>query len=69
MYKRQSCEELDGFLKKIGMWMSLEEKGVPEEELPALAKQSMVLPDYENNPRIVQSEAEMLELLRQCYRR
>ena len=66
---RQSCEELDGFLKKIGMWMSLEEKGVPEEELPALAKQSMVLPDYENNPRIVQSEAEMLELLRQCYRR
>jgi len=29
----------------------------------------MVLPDYENNPRIVQSEAEMLELLRQCYRR
>jgi len=60
---------LDGFLKKIGMWMSLEEKGVPEGELPALAKQSMVLPDYENNPRVVESEAEMLELLQQCYRR
>jgi hypothetical protein len=51
------------------MWMSLEEKGVPEGELPALAKQSMVLPDYENNPRVVESEAEMLELLQQCYRR
>jgi alcohol dehydrogenase class IV len=66
---RQSCEALDGFLKKIGMWMGLEDKGVPEEELPALAKQSMVLPDYENNPRVVKSEAEMLELLQQCYRR
>jgi hypothetical protein len=32
-------------------------------------KQSMVLPDYENNPRVVKSEAEMLELLQQCYRR
>jgi alcohol dehydrogenase class IV len=66
---RNSCEELDGFLKKIGLWIGLEDKGVPEEELPALAKQSMVLPDYENNPRVVESEAEMLELLRQCYRR
>jgi len=66
---RQSCEELDGFLKKIGMWMGLEDKGVPEEELPALAKQSMVLPDYQNNPRVVASEEEMLDLLRDCYRR
>jgi alcohol dehydrogenase class IV len=66
---RNSCEELDGFLKKIGLWIGLEDKGVPEEELPALAKQSMVLHDYENNPRVVESEAEMLELLRQCYRR
>jgi alcohol dehydrogenase class IV len=66
---RQSCEELDGFLRKIGLWIGLEDKGVPEEELPALARQSMVLPDYENNPRVVKSEAEMLELLQQCYRR
>jgi alcohol dehydrogenase class IV len=64
-----SCEALDGFMKKIGLWMGLADKGVPEEELPALAKQSMVLPDYESNPRVVESEAEMLELLQQCYRR
>ena len=56
-------------MKKIGMWMGLADKDVPEEELPALAKQSMVLPDYESNPRVIQSETEMLELLRQCYRR
>lgn len=65
----QSCEDLDAFLKKIGMWMGLADKDVPEDELPALAKQSMVLPDYQNNPRVIQSEAEMLEFLQQCYRR
>ena len=56
-------------MKKIGLWMGLEDKGVPEQELPALAKQSMVLPDYESNPRVVESEAQMLELLQKCYRR
>jgi alcohol dehydrogenase class IV len=66
---RQACEGLDGFLRKIGLWIGLEDKGVPAEELPALARQSMVLPDYEANPRVVGSEAEMLELLQQCYRR
>jgi len=65
----QSCEDLDVFIKQIGMWMGLEDKGVPENELPALAKQSMVLPDYENNPRVAQSEEEMLGFLKQCYRR
>ena len=66
---RRSCEELDGFLRKIGLWIGLADKGILEEELPALAKQSMVLPDYESNPRVVASEAEMLELLQQCFRR
>lgn len=32
-------------MKKAGMWTSLEDKGVPEDEFPALAKQSMGLPD------------------------
>jgi alcohol dehydrogenase class IV len=37
----------------------LKQLGVPEEELPALAKQSMVLPDYAQNPK-VPSANEML---------
>jgi len=60
---------LDGFLKKIGMWRGLEEKGVPEEELPVLAKQSMVLPDCQTNPRVAASEEEMLTLLQESYGR
>ena len=38
MLAQQSCEALDGFMKKIGLWMGLEDKGVPEEELPALGE-------------------------------
>ena len=54
--------------QKMRMWMDLEEKGVPAEELPALAKQSMVLPDYKNNPRVTTRD-EMLDLLQKCYTR
>jgi alcohol dehydrogenase class IV len=39
---------------------------MPEEEIPALAKQSMVLPDYKGNPRVATDE-EMLELIKQAY--
>ncbi len=65
---QRSCEELDEFLREIGLWMSLEEKRVPQEELRALAQQCRVLPDYLNNPRIA-SEEEMLQLIQDCFRR
>lgn len=65
---KRSCDELDLFLRKIGLWVGLAEKGVPEEELSALARQCMVLPDYKNNPRVA-SETEMLELIQQCFKR
>ncbi len=64
----KSCEVLDEFLKKIGMWTSLEELGMPETEIDALTKQAMVLPDYKNNPRVA-TDDEMAEIIRQCYRR
>lgn len=62
----QSCEKLDQFLQHIGLWIGLKDKGVPESELAALAGQSMVLPDYKNNPRIA-TEQEMLELIQTCF--
>lgn len=64
----KSCELIDAFLKEIGMWMSLEDLKVPENEVADLAKQSMVLPDYENNPRVATFD-EMNALLQDCYRR
>ncbi len=40
------------FLKKINLYKKLSDVGVPKSELGDLAKQSMVLPDYKNNPRV-----------------
>ncbi len=64
----KSCEAIDAFLQEIGMWLCFEGMNIPQEELPALAKQSMVLPDYTNNPKVA-TEEEILELLEQSYSR
>lgn len=63
-----SVEEMDKFLQKIGLWIGLEEKGMPEGEIEALARQCMVLPDYKGNPRVA-TPAEMVELVKESFRR
>jgi len=62
----KSVEEMDKFLKKIGLWICLKDKGMPESEIEALAKQCMVLPDFKGNPRVA-TEDEMIELVRQSF--
>ena len=39
---------------------------MPVDEIEALARQSMVLPDYQGNPRVA-NEAEMIELVKEAY--
>jgi len=65
---RQAGVEMEIFLKKINLWLSLESLKVPQDELPELAKASLVLPDYKNNPRIP-SQDDISEILNQCYKR
>jgi alcohol dehydrogenase class IV len=62
----RSCAAIDDFIEKVGMKMILKDAKMPEAEIPVLAKQSMVLPDYEGNPRVA-TETEMLELIKQAY--
>ncbi len=57
---------IDEFIKKIGLWKTLKEKGVPESEIGALALQCMVLPDYKANPKIATQE-EMINLLKASF--
>jgi alcohol dehydrogenase class IV len=57
---------VENFLRKIGLRLGLADMGVPEAELPALAKQSMVLPDYKANPRVA-TLAEMEALVKESY--
>ncbi|HVP19875.1 MAG TPA: iron-containing alcohol dehydrogenase, partial [Spirochaetia bacterium] len=62
------CEEIDSFLQRIGMWLSLKSLGVSREELKCIADDGQVLPDYKNNPRVA-SLPEMSELLAASYER
>jgi len=53
---------VDEFLSGIGLTFSLKDFGISKEEIPALARQSMVLPDYTNNPRVPAYD-EMLQII------
>jgi len=60
------CNELEKFLKKIGMYLNLKQFGVPPEELAGLAKQCMVLPDYKANPKLANLK-DVRKILDLCY--
>ncbi|MCJ7487244.1 MAG: iron-containing alcohol dehydrogenase [Candidatus Aminicenantes bacterium] len=52
----KTCAAIERYLKRIGMKLTLQNLGVPEEDLAALAMQSLVLPDYKNHPKIATLE-------------
>lgn len=62
----KSCQIIDDFIERVDMRITLKDAKMPEKEIPALAEQSMVLPDYKGNPRVA-TENEMLELIKQAY--
>jgi hypothetical protein len=47
-----SCQALDRFLKKIGLWIDFKSLGVSKEEIRAIADCGQVLGDYKNNPKV-----------------
>jgi alcohol dehydrogenase class IV len=64
----RSCEALDGFLKKIGLWVDFKSLGVSKEEIREIADHGQVLGDYKNNPRLA-TIPEMYDMLIRCYER
>jgi alcohol dehydrogenase class IV len=62
----RAYNEIVSFLKSLGLYKSLKEVNMPEDEIEALAKQSMVLPDYQGNPRVATHD-EMIELVKEAY--
>lgn len=64
----KSCQIINDFLKQIGMWCNLRDFGIPEEELPELGKACMVLPDYQNNPRVATLD-DIMNILKKSYAR
>lgn len=62
----KSHAEIVKFLKLIGIYKTLRDVKMPENEIETLAKRCMVLPDYKGNPRVA-TEEEMVGLVRQSY--
>jgi len=58
--------EIEKFLKIIGLNKKLSDCRVPKEEIEILAKQCMVLPDYKSNPRVA-TDKEMVELVAESW--
>lgn len=64
----KSCDAIDTFLKKIGLWLSFEKLNVSKDDIREISKCGQVLGDYKNNPRVASID-EMYDLLMQCYTR
>ena len=62
------CCFIDQFLKETGMWLNLKGFGVAEADVEKIARDTFVLPDYANNPR-VPDEQEVLTMLKASYTR
>ena len=58
--------EVEKFLIKIGLHKKLKDVNMPESEIPSLARQCMVLPDYKGNPKVA-TEDEMVDLVKDSY--
>ena len=64
----RSCDAIDCFLKRIGLWINFRELNVTKEDIREIADCGQVLGDYANNPRVA-TIPEMYELLMSCYDR
>lgn len=51
---QRCCDEIDAFIKKIGMWTTFEQLNVSHEDIRQIADCAHVLGDYKNNPRIAE---------------
>ena len=63
----ESCSIIEDFLKKIGMYFSLENLKVPENAIEEIADHAMELPDYTNNPRLPTRD-EVFKILKKTFR-
>lgn len=62
----KSCDLMQIFLDRIGMHSNLKKLGIPREELPLIADDSVALPDYTVNPRVATRD-EILEMVERSY--
>jgi len=64
----QACVEIEKFLKKIGLWISLEDKNVSEGELKKIGDDALKIPNYKFHPKVPNLE-EINDLIRRSYKK
>jgi alcohol dehydrogenase len=64
----KACDEMDNFLREIGMWMSFKDKNVPKSTLNDIGKDTFKLPDYENHAKVATAD-DVMDLLKKSYDR
>jgi alcohol dehydrogenase len=64
----KACEEMDNFLREIGMWTSFKDKDVPINTLEEIGKDTFKLPDYENHAKVANKD-DVMKLLKKSYDR
>ncbi|NHJ25538.1 MAG: iron-containing alcohol dehydrogenase [Candidatus Lokiarchaeota archaeon] len=62
------CDEIESFLKKIGLWISLEDKVVSEDDIGAIAGDTLNLRNYTLHPKIANFE-DISDLIKKSFRR
>ena len=62
------CDEIESFLKKIGLWISLEDKAVPKDKIEAIAKDVLKLRNYTLHPKIANFE-QISNIIEKSFRR
>jgi alcohol dehydrogenase class IV len=65
---QKSCDAIDDFLKKIGLWIGFKDANVSKDDIRAIADCGQVLGDYKNNPRVATID-EMYDMMMRCYER
>ncbi len=64
----KACEEMDNFLREIGMWMSFKDKDVSINTLDEIGNDTFKLPDYENHAKVANKD-DVMNLLKKSYDR
>jgi len=68
MAAEKACDEMDKFLKEIGMWMSFKDKNVKENTLKEICIDTFKLPDYKNHA-IIPEKDDVMNILKKSYNR
>jgi len=64
----QACIEIENFIKKIGLWISLEDKNVSEGDLKKIGEDALKIPNYKFHPKVPNLE-EINDLIKRSYKK